>query len=758
MRQIRSVVFVLGDNWFFALLYRVTLNRMRYMNNILRFILILFCCCLLPGCIDEGKIDPRVAALDGRILLTYGAYDLTGGTGINKFSVMLSQGESAKDPATFISRGRYNGYIAALIPGMPGNSGVEIIFHDGSVFAVNDTDFTQLEQVLESSGRMEILTAARIGGEILAFGREDEQSWKFYRLSKSGWEESAIPSPVLSIAQLGIAELVEYKAQPAFFWREAVGRRVEGIIRAAVYAGQNWEYLPEVGMDLPLSGGFAVCGGKDKVLLLQDTGGKKSASDNGMPLYEYSADGWRSLADIPFPQENLALAGFGIDIKQIAGRYVVTRADEAGVQVYFSENVEDGIWKGVEQFEEEERAWTEIIYSEVILNYALIALSVVLLLVLLRRRKRLKATLEAQANAGGEVARDPRLSKLLKEAGIQRIGGYASVIDRGFALFIDGFLVMPVLYFYLNAENLDFMDSIFAAREMTLFFIWLLALVGYLLLSEMIFGQSVGKAVTRIRVRSATGGRAAAYQILLRNTARFIDFFPIPLGGMRIWYLIAVIAASVTSRRQRIGDILGKTVVRRYTSLSKRKIVLASASPRRSELLSEYGLSFTVSPAEVDESVVPGMPPREFARMLAVRKASAVASRMDNGELVIAADTVVALDNQILGKPQDEAEARRMLGELSGRRHEVLTGVCILDTAINQMVVSVERTEVEFRDLAAAEIEEYIASGECMDKAGSYAIQGRAGLFVTATLGSTSNVIGMPMELFRRMLKDLDAS
>ena len=738
----------------------VTLNRMRSMKNILKIILIMCCCCLLPGCIDEGKIDPRVTVLDGRVMLTYGSYDLTGGESLNKFSVMLSQGELAKGGMKFVQKGRFNGYISALIPEAFGDSGVGIVFHDGSVFEIKNSEFTSLEQRVEATGSIEILTAARVKGEIIALGRVDRQPWGFYRLSGSGgWEESDISSPVLSIAQIGIAELVEYHEQPVLFWREAAGRKVEGIIRAAVYADNKWEYLPDVGLDLPLSGGFAVCGGEDKVLLLQDTGGQNTGSGNGMPLYEYTAaDGWRGLADIPFSKENLAQSGFGIDIKRFGGRYIVARADESGVEVYYSEKIEDGIWTGVEQFEQEERSWTEVIRSELLLNYVLIAVSVILLLLLFRRRKRLGARLAAQQKTEGVITGDPRLTKLLKEAGIQRIGGFASVIDRGFALFIDGFLVMPVLYFYLNAQDLDFMDSVFAAKEMILFFIWLLSLTVYLLLAEMFFGQSIGKAVIRIRVRSAGGGRAAGYQILLRNTARFIDFFPIPLGGMRIWYLIAVISASVTSRRQRVGDILGKTVVRRYTPLKKRKIVLASASPRRRELLAEYGLNFEVSPADVDESLVPGMPPREFARMLAVRKANAVASRMESGELVIAADTVVALENRILGKPQDEADARMMLNQLSGKRHEVLTGVCIIDTATKQLLVSVERTEIEFRELSEAEIENYIASGECMDKAGSYGIQGRGGLFVTATLGSTSNVIGMPMELFRRMLKDLDAS
>lgn len=731
---------------------------MKYMKIIKNTVLILSLI-FLSGCMDVSKIDPRVVELDGKVMLTYGSYDLAGGGSLDKFTVMLADKNLGSAETVFKNNGEFNGYISALIPKAFNESGAGVVFRNGSVFEILNTDFKELKLVYEGTERLEIISAAKVGNTILGFGREEDQPWTFYELKKDGWKRNNIDSPILSIADVAIAELIEYKGHPAIFWREVANMKIESLIRGAIYNGSQWKQLPAIGQDISLSGGFATCSDADRIVLIQDAGGKKDLAGSGMPIYEYNPDdGWRSIADIPFSKESMSLTGFGIDIKQVNGKFVVARADEAGIQLYYSVNFEDGVWKEVGQFEEEERDWRTLFDSEIIFNYILVGISLVLLVLFFIRRKKLRAVLEAEEGGNSALPKDARLARMIKEARLQRIGGFASVIDRGFALFIDGFFVMPIPYYYLNAQSIDFMDSVFSAKELVLFFIWLISLTVYMLVAELIFGFTIGKALARIRVRSATGGRPSLVQILIRNTARMIDFFPIPIGGMRIWYLIAVVAASVTIKRQRVGDILAKTVVRRYTPLKKRKIVLASGSPRRKELLTEFGLNFEVIPADIDESTVAGMTPRDFAKMLAVHKANEVAIRMENGELVIAADTVVALGDKILGKPSDKNEAREMLLALSGKTHEVLTGVSIIDTATKQLVASVERTEVEFMELSELEINNYIESGEGEDKAGSYAIQGNGGFFVNATLGSTSNVIGMPMELFQRMLKDLDAS
>lgn len=181
-------------------------------------------------------------------------------------------------------------------------------------------------------------------------------------------------------------------------------------------------------------------------------------------------------------------------------------------------------------------------------------------------------------------------------------------------------------------------------------------------------------------------------------------------------------------------------------------IVLASASPRRRELLTSIGLTFTVDPADVDEETLSDLDPLQQAVALAELKAEHVARR--HGEaLVIGADTIVTIDGMALGKPQDDEDARRMLRMLSGRTHEVITGVAVVDAATNRAASEAERTLVTFRTLSEDEIARYVASGEPMDKAGAYAIQGLGALLVSRIVGCYPNVVGLPLVTLARLLQ-----
>jgi septum formation protein len=182
----------------------------------------------------------------------------------------------------------------------------------------------------------------------------------------------------------------------------------------------------------------------------------------------------------------------------------------------------------------------------------------------------------------------------------------------------------------------------------------------------------------------------------------------------------------------------------------RERIVLASASPRRAELLRAAGIDFDVLPANVDESALPGEMPRDYVSRLAEAKARAVHA-MDSRRTVLAADTVVVVDTHILGKPLDEADARRMLGALSGRTHEVLTAVCVFHPG-EIVDTRIEATAVEFAPLSDADIDWYVSSREPMDKAGGYAVQGLASRFVIRIAGSYSNVVGLPVALVYQML------
>ena len=177
-------------------------------------------------------------------------------------------------------------------------------------------------------------------------------------------------------------------------------------------------------------------------------------------------------------------------------------------------------------------------------------------------------------------------------------------------------------------------------------------------------------------------------------------------------------------------------------------LTLASGSPRRKELLAALGFALEIRPADLDESVRPGEAPRDYVSRLAREKAAAV-----KGEVVVAADTTVVQGDQILGKPADVEDAKRMLRGLSNTMHRVLTGVCARRGKVE--LSTVVATEVHFAALSEEQIAWYVGTREPMDKAGAYALQGAGGVFVRAVSGSVSNVVGLPihdtMELLRKL-------
>jgi len=183
----------------------------------------------------------------------------------------------------------------------------------------------------------------------------------------------------------------------------------------------------------------------------------------------------------------------------------------------------------------------------------------------------------------------------------------------------------------------------------------------------------------------------------------------------------------------------------------KEKLLLASASPRRAEILRVVGWSFETWAANIDETMRVGEKASDAVQRLALGKAEA-AARLHPNALVLGADTTVVVDSQILEKPKDDADARRMLRLLSGRWHDVLTGVALAKG--DRSVVAYERTEVRFSEMSDEEIDWYIRSGEPIDKAGAYAIQGRAALFIEEIRGDYWNIVGLPIRLVYEMMNE----
>src|SRR5689334_18809517 len=177
----------------------------------------------------------------------------------------------------------------------------------------------------------------------------------------------------------------------------------------------------------------------------------------------------------------------------------------------------------------------------------------------------------------------------------------------------------------------------------------------------------------------------------------------------------------------------------------REKLILASSSPRRKELLDAVGWPYEAIVAGIDETVEPNEAPAAYVRRLARSKAEAVAANLQSG-LVLGADTTVVIDNEILGQPEDDADARRMLQLLNGKWHEVLTGVAALRIG-GETVVDYETTRVRFAEMTNSEIDWYVATGEARGKAGAYGIQGAAGLFIEEIEGDYFNIVGLPIRL-----------
>jgi len=183
-----------------------------------------------------------------------------------------------------------------------------------------------------------------------------------------------------------------------------------------------------------------------------------------------------------------------------------------------------------------------------------------------------------------------------------------------------------------------------------------------------------------------------------------------------------------------------------------KEVILASASPRRKELLEKLGLKFRVEPGSYKEDIPAGSEPHELARKISLGKAAAVAAKHPNA-VVIAADTFIVLGSRIMGKPHTEEEARKMLKAISGRPHSVITGFSLIDTDKNKALSKTVETRVYIRELTPDEIDAYVKTKEPLDKAGAYAIQGLGAIFVERIEGDYSNVIGLPLSALAGALK-----
>jgi len=188
-------------------------------------------------------------------------------------------------------------------------------------------------------------------------------------------------------------------------------------------------------------------------------------------------------------------------------------------------------------------------------------------------------------------------------------------------------------------------------------------------------------------------------------------------------------------------------------TMQKKRFILASNSPRRVELLKAVGYRFDIIPHRIEEYISDSVSPADYVQNLAYLKANDVASRVDEA-LILGADTIVLHKKNILGKPKDKDDAKRMLSMLSNSEHDILSGVCLIDMPSKKKLLRFCRTFIRMRPVTEREIEEYVESGESMDKAGAYAIQGEGKKFIDKIEGSYSNVVGLPLETVKEMINN----
>ncbi|WKZ18323.1 MAG: Maf family protein [Candidatus Jettenia sp. CY-1] len=188
--------------------------------------------------------------------------------------------------------------------------------------------------------------------------------------------------------------------------------------------------------------------------------------------------------------------------------------------------------------------------------------------------------------------------------------------------------------------------------------------------------------------------------------------------------------------------------------MQKKRFVLASNSPRRIVLLKLLGYKFDIIPHEIEEDVCCDILPSDLVQNLAFLKANDVAKRVDDA-IIIAADTIISCKGAILGKPKDVYDAKRMLSMLNGTEHDVLSGICIINMPLKKKLLRIGRTSIKIRHITEEEIDAYIQTGEPLDKAGAYAIQGKGEKFIEKIDGSYTNVVGLPLEIVREMLNNI---
>ena len=671
------------------------------------FLTLLFLAAALPAIAGDFPRLARIAAGPGGEL--FGGYQLVPGIG-GEFELFVQTDPEAGGKVGKI--GRFNGRLAGVVVDPSGRKLALTL--DGALGAYGDDQ----EALALPDARWHMLDLAWFGDGPVALHYADGQLRLARPVSPRTWSGEEVP--IVRDVEVAKAELIPVGDELHLLWNVRAEDLSRGALRHMAFRNGRWsEFAP-----LPIGDvqSFAVFRRGDGLALAAAVPDPLGGTETRVVARTWSDGVWSEFRNLDAELEKRLAQSHDFAGVAVGERGVWLTAGPAGAFLVAPSATgrpgagEVRLAPGLSG----ELGWSEVS------SLALTVVFVVLLLVYCRRSR--------------------AISRLMP-------GRPPDLTSRAVALMIDWVLVSVAMaaYHFASGDMRIYVELLTLGSMNELFWINLAVFALYATALEGLYGRTPGKRLAGLRVRSVFGGPPAFLQVLLRNTMRGVDMFPLVFPG-----LLGAVTAMLNLRRQRVGDILSGTMVRRHAPIRSRKFFLASASPRRRELMEALGYDFRAEAMDIDEDSIREDTPADTARNLAVAKSRMAAGRLATpGEIVIAADTMVVLDGAILGKPKDAGDAARMLSLLSGRSHTVLTGVSVWDSATGQGLSDVEETEVEFRELSQREIDEYVASGDPMDKAGAYGVQ--SGFLVKQIRGSFSNVAGLPMEMLQGMLGMLDS-
>ncbi|MBN1257952.1 MAG: Maf family protein, partial [Planctomycetes bacterium] len=608
---------------------------------------------LLPGC-ETLPVYSKVMVVScgpRAYLVTQAIQMGEGGTQFALYSTIDPARHNWSAPA------RYQGEVIGAAA--RGESAL-LVFANGSISSYKYAEGVfQVERI--HSGKLPLVSVTASGDEILGLNFS-ATSFQLHRFTENSWQEFG---PALQVpGNVQDPLLTTFRGLPCVLWlnRDALKNQDDsgpGPYRIALLADNNWRV--EAPTLAGLNGAALAAFTWDNELAIIATAAGEDSFVGTHVIKSASWDGTALTEQTGFAEKKSAttLSGIALAACRDGEGLLGALAADSGIEIFTSPG--KGKPYSTPQLLFGTHASGGINQAIVFLTFLIFSTIALTLHLVLKRRRQFEIT--STPVQPEQLATPPDVLPG-RAFYVPRIGagGVASPLERALALMIDQILFIPLIWAFLLAQGIDFMELAYLPYETLLEIFQPIILLSefsfilYAALAEILTGQTLGKKLLGICVRAVEGGRASARRITMRNLIRPLDRFPIPIP-----FFPALLSMLFSRINQRVGDRVAGTVVTRRVPMSQRRIILASASPRRKSSLSYLGLAFESMAPQVDETPPLKRSPEEVAIALAQRKAGYVNERLQGGEIIIAADTIIFFDNSIIGKPRDREDAREIL-------------------------------------------------------------------------------------------------